>query len=255
MKKMRLMMAAAAGIAAMAVTAHAEEPKPTFTGNVALVSDYAFRGLSQTEVAPAVQGGFDYGYGSFYAGTWASSVDFKDLGLDASLELDLYAGLKFPLGPVGMDVGVIGYYYPNAKEAKGGFGEADYYEGYVKGSVPLGDKVTVGAAAYYSPEFTLETGTATYFEGNAAFTVSPALSFSGAIGVQDIEDVNGIAAGTPGDNYTTWNLGGTVSAYGFSFDLRYVDTSIEKADPFITTAYTTVQRSDGRGIFTIKRAF
>jgi uncharacterized protein (TIGR02001 family) len=74
------------------------------SANAALASEYVFRGFSQTAEGPAVQGGFDLTCGWFYAGVWASSLDFAGgqgatfdvLGFpfDASLETDLYVGIK-----------------------------------------------------------------------------------------------------------------------------------------------------------------
>ncbi len=73
--------------------AAAPEPDWTFTGNVGLYSQYVFRGISQTNEKPAVQGGIDYSNGGFYLGAWASSIKWiKDAGGDASVEIDVYAG-------------------------------------------------------------------------------------------------------------------------------------------------------------------
>jgi len=78
---------------------HAEDSPHEFSANVALTTDYRFRGLSQTNEDPAIQGGFDYGYSgdalpvSFYAGVWASSLDFDVADPDdADLEIDFYGG-------------------------------------------------------------------------------------------------------------------------------------------------------------------
>jgi len=255
---------ASAGAAAMAAPASAEEF--TFSGNVALTSDYVFRGISQSEEGPAVQGGFDVGYGMFYAGTWASNVDFEEaavgtLGLNAPLEIDLYAGVKPTLGPLALDIGVVGYFYPGASENTPGVGELDYVEGYLKASHTFAEKLTVGGAVFYSPEFTAETGTAYYLEANAAYTVSDKLGISGAVGYQSIDDVSGVFASTaPGfpaeasDEYTTWNIGATYSLAGFSFDLRYVDTTIDTGDLILADLYTTDAKTEGRAVFTIKRA-
>ena len=48
----------------------------TLSANVALATDYIFRGFSQTAEGPAIQGGFDATCGRFYAGVWASSLDW-----------------------------------------------------------------------------------------------------------------------------------------------------------------------------------
>src|SRR5690606_7575411 len=73
--------------------------------NIAVVSNYLFRGVSQTDGSPAVQGGIDFEHASgFYAGTWASNVDFGD---EISYELDLYAGFAGSMNDLGYDVGYV----------------------------------------------------------------------------------------------------------------------------------------------------
>lgn len=241
-----------AAIASLASVAPAMAQETTVAGNVAIATDYTFRGLSQTDSNPAVQGGFDASFGSVYAGVWASNVDF---GFGDSIELDVYGGYKFPIGPVAMDVGVIGYLYPGAVDDgfSQGTGELDYYEGYVKGSFAPADGFTVGAAAYWSPDFTAETGNAYYVEINGGYTFSPNFSVAGAVGYQDIEDIDGIFTGTEGDSYSTWNIGGTYSNWGLGFDLRYVGTSVDDTDAIVTSAFTTEQKADDRIVFSIKR--
>jgi uncharacterized protein (TIGR02001 family) len=247
MKKMRIMFAAAvAGVATMAGAAHAEDAKLSLSGNVALATDYTFRGISQTNGSSAIQGGFDAGYGTFYAGAWASNVAFG-----GSQELDLYAGVKPVVGPVTLDFGVIGYLYPNSADDSA---ETDYYEGYAKASIAPSKTVTLGVAGYYSPDFTLETDKAYYLEANGAVAVSDKLSLSAAYGYQKIDDVNGPSAGKLDDSYSTWNVGGTLTVKGFGLDLRYVDTSISKSDKIVTSGFATEQNANGRVILTIKRA-
>lgn len=89
---------------------------PALTGNLALVSDYRFRGISQTWKQPAVQGGFDYNHASgLYLGNWNSSVSGNSYNNGASLEMDIYGGYKFNLSDAAQgDVGVLYYYYPGA---------------------------------------------------------------------------------------------------------------------------------------------
>ena len=86
----------------------------SLTANVAVVTDYRFRGISQSFRRPALQGGVDYAHNSgFYVGTWGSTVD-KDFLTDTDgLELDVYGGYKFALGAGWtMDVGLLQYLYP-----------------------------------------------------------------------------------------------------------------------------------------------
>jgi uncharacterized protein (TIGR02001 family) len=225
------------GFIAAVAAAPAFAQEVTVSGNVALTTDYAFRGISQTDESPALQGGLDAAFGDsgVYLGTWASNINFGTGG--ANLELDVYGGYKFALGGVAMDVGVIGYLYPGASDDGA---ELDYWEVYAKPSIAISDQVTLGAALYYSPEFTGETGDGFYYEVNGAFVVSPELSFSGAVGMQTL-DTDGFFAGE--DDYTTWNVGGTYSAMGLGFDLRYVGTDVEDAPIY-----------DDRVIFTVKKA-
>jgi uncharacterized protein (TIGR02001 family) len=98
----------------------AETGPHALTGNVALSSDYVFRGISQTGGKAALQGGLDYAHRSgFYLGTWGSNVgwieDFQNYA-SGNVELDLYGGWRGAFGAtgVGYDVGVSGYFYPGA---------------------------------------------------------------------------------------------------------------------------------------------
>ncbi|GGZ07450.1 TorF family putative porin [Pseudoduganella plicata] len=96
-------------------------PASTLTYNVAVTSDYRFRGISQTRLKPALQGGADWvdaGTG-FYAGAWLSTIRWtRDAGGDGGSEWDLYAGKRGTLGNLGgsaisYDAGLLGYVYPS----------------------------------------------------------------------------------------------------------------------------------------------
>jgi uncharacterized protein (TIGR02001 family) len=93
----------------------APAPDYTLSFNVGAVTDYRYRGISQTRLKPALQGGADFAHKSgFYVGTWASTIKWiKDAGGDAPVELDLYGGFKGTAGAVGYDVGVLRYQYPS----------------------------------------------------------------------------------------------------------------------------------------------
>lgn len=240
----------------MAAPAMAQE-RSSLSGNVALTSDYVFRGISQTGGNPAVQGGADYTHGPFYVGAWASNIDFEELGAGSGIELDLYGGVRHNVGPVTLDAGVIGYFYPGVRDIQAGGGvegELDYFEGYLKATASPTDAWSVGAAIYYSPEFSGETGSAYYAEANTAYAVNDAISLSGAIGLQSIDDVSGVFPGSYSDEYVTWNAGATYTAHGFAIDLRYAGADIEASDDLIAQAFTTEARADDRVVLTIKRA-
>ena len=93
----------------------AQDSSP-YSANVSLTSDYRFRGISQNNLSPAIQGGFDYERGAFYAGTWGSNVSWLADGgggtVSNSMELDIYGGWKGNAGSVPLDVGLLYYYYP-----------------------------------------------------------------------------------------------------------------------------------------------
>lgn len=94
----------------------AEEASP-LSANVSIVSDYLFRGISQTGTKPALQGGFDYAHASgFYVGAWASNISWlSDFGAatSASFELDTYLGFGGSITEdVSYDVGFLRYNYP-----------------------------------------------------------------------------------------------------------------------------------------------
>jgi hypothetical protein len=81
-----------------------------------IASDYRFRGISQTYLGPAIQGGIDYAHSSgFYVGNWNSSVSSLVYTGGSGIEMDLYAGYKKAFGDFGLDAGYISYWYPRAE--------------------------------------------------------------------------------------------------------------------------------------------
>nr|WP_229632156.1 TorF family putative porin [Pseudoduganella violaceinigra] len=105
------------GVAQAADAAPEAKPDNEFSYNAALVSDYRYRGISQTRLKPALQGGADWVNNptGFYAGAWASTIKWiKDSGGDASVEIDLYGGKRGEIGQgVSYDVGFLAYVYPS----------------------------------------------------------------------------------------------------------------------------------------------
>lgn len=112
MKKTLLAVAAALAATAVPTIASAQ-----LAFNAAVVTDYRYRGVSQSQLKPALSGGVDYAAGGFYVGAWASTIQWiKKAGGDANLEIDIYAGYKGELMKgVGYDVGVLTYIYPSNK--------------------------------------------------------------------------------------------------------------------------------------------
>ncbi|QDC43150.1 TorF family putative porin [Methylophilus medardicus] len=93
----------------------------TATANIAVVSDYYFRGISQSWHKPTAQGGMDITHSSgFYAGVWGSGVS-PNTYPDANTEIDVYAGYNGTIPVVeklGYTVGVYGYMYPGGSWKK-----------------------------------------------------------------------------------------------------------------------------------------
>jgi uncharacterized protein (TIGR02001 family) len=156
MKSMRIIrntIFTTAVLAATALSAHAQETPPdnSLTFNAAVTSDYRYRGISQTRLQPALQGGADYTHAAdgLYAGTWLSTIKWtKDDGGSGDLEWDLYAGKRGQLGAdVSYDAGVLAYVYPaNGLSAQPGlvnantgelYGQLGYGPAYAKYSLSL----------------------------------------------------------------------------------------------------------------------
>jgi uncharacterized protein (TIGR02001 family) len=124
MKKSRItLLAALATVTALPAVSHAEDASP-LSFNIGAVTDYRYRGISQSRLKPAIQGGADYAAASgLYLGTWASTISWiKDAGKlytpnvdtgNAPLEIDLYGGYKGDVikDVLTFDVGGLYYLY------------------------------------------------------------------------------------------------------------------------------------------------
>ena len=142
--------------AGLASAAPAETPTSTLTGNVAVVSDYRFRGIAQSYRLPAVQGGFDFTHASgLYLGSWNSSVSGNSYNNGASVEMDLYGGYRFePVKDVMADVGLLLYVYPGARlnqslgvPSDKKYDNAELYVGVASG--PFNAKVSYAVTDYF----------------------------------------------------------------------------------------------------------
>ena len=126
-----------------ASTARAEDAKPAdeVSFNASVTADYRYRGLSQSRLKPALQGGADYVNNptGLYAGTWLSTIKWiGDAGGDGDLEWDLYGGKKGEIAPgISYDVGGLYYFYPSNGLATSAntfelYGQVGYGPGYIK---------------------------------------------------------------------------------------------------------------------------
>lgn len=118
MKSQLAILALALSTALPALAQEAAAPADPLSFNVSVTTDYRYRGISQTRLKPALQGGADYASPSgFYIGTWGSTIKWiKDGGGDAPVEIDVYAGYKTEVSKdLLLDVGVLQYYYNKNK--------------------------------------------------------------------------------------------------------------------------------------------
>jgi uncharacterized protein (TIGR02001 family) len=185
-----------------------------FTANVALTTDYIYRGVTQTSEGPAIQGGFDYALDDFYAGVWASSLDFDD-DSSSGIEIDYYAGFAPSLGRLNFDLGVLYYTYPDSRDEGA---EQDFLEFYAGVETSPVEQLSFEFKVSYSPEFYGETGEAWYPELNIGVAITDRLGIDGHIGHQNFQD-------DLQDDYTDWSVGFTYSFEWADLDLRYVDTT------------------------------
>lgn len=200
---------ALACITGLAGAASAQDTE--FSFNAAVVSDYVFRGFSQSDEGPAFQAGVDLTSGAFYVGAWASSVDFGD---STDVETNFYVGVANTVGGFDLDFGVIGYFY--AGEPTG----SDYDMMEVKAAISRAfGPVTAGFTVNYSPDFYGPDGEATYLEFGGEFEAAPKLTISAAVGQQWL-DIS--------DDYVSWNLGATYALTDkFGVDVRYHGSDVD----------------------------
>lgn len=174
-----------AGVAAPAAAQDTAPPKPvTVSGSVGLVSDYRFRGVSQSDENLAVQGGFTIAHESgLYIGTWGSNLSGWGTFGGANMELDLIAGYKLPVGGGTLDIGATWYMYPS------GFDNTDFIEPYVKLSGTAGPATLTAGVAYAPKQEALGAW-------SANGTIAANVDYDNGIGYSN--------PGAKGDNLYVW---------------------------------------------------
>jgi uncharacterized protein (TIGR02001 family) len=220
MKKFLLLSAAVLSFSAPALAAEDSLPGE-FSTTIGFVSEYSFRGLSQSNEGPAVQGSIDWAHDSgFYAGVWGSNVEFTD----ASIETDIYAGYSGEADGFTYDIGAIYYAYPGADSDL----DYDYYEGALSVGYDF-DFVALSTAVNYSPNNFADSGDATYLAGYVDVPL-PFLPFetklSGNVGHQWIDDNDAFGV----DDYTDWGIGISSNIEGFDIGLKYIDTDLDETE-------------------------
>jgi uncharacterized protein (TIGR02001 family) len=225
---LKLSLAALVSASALVAPSVALAEGPTAEGNVSLVSDYRFRGVTLSDKSIALQGGLDLSFDSgFYVGTWASSIE--PVG-SSELELDLYVGYGGELAEgVSFDVGALLYTYPDAADT-------EYVEFYGSLGTEFGD---FGVA--YAPEQSNigdDDNLYVYYSGSSSLGDSD-LSVTYGIGYETgaFGDLDG-----DGDDKIDWSIGLATSGAGLDFGLTYIDTS-EDADGANETLVFSVARA------------
>lgn len=210
-------------LASLSAPLYAQEAQPehAFTYNAALASDYRYRGISQTRLQPALQGGADYTHNpsGLYAGTWLSTIKWtRDAGGSGDVEWDLYAGKRGQLGAdVSYDVGVLGYVYPsNGLKNVPGFADADTAEIYGQlGYGPAYAKYSLSLTNLFGYVDSRHSG---YLDLGANLDLGHSLTLNLHAGRQDVRHHN--AAG-----YTDYKLGVTRNFGTAALAVAFVGTN------------------------------
>jgi uncharacterized protein (TIGR02001 family) len=220
--------------AALPGAAFAQAADWSISGNLGLFSDYRFRGMSQTDYGPALQGGFDVAHKSgFYVGNWNSNVE-QLLYNGASLEMDFYGGYKGSVGEFGYDLGAIYYYYP--KTGAGGTTKIDNTELYVGGSFgPLSVKYYHAISDFFSIP---DSKNSYYIDVGATYDLGGGFGVNAHVGYQKVK---GLPSGSIDDN-TDYRIGVTYDYSGWVFGLAVVGNSEKE---FAFTGNSIVEAAAG----------
>lgn len=201
---------------------------------VAGATDYVFRGISQTKSDPAIQGYAELQVSGFYAGVWASNVNFPTF-TDPSSEIDFYAGYRATFDAFTVDAGGLYYYYPGELR---GLRETDYWEIYAKPSFAFGDLGSITGNLYWTSDFLNTGANAAYLSGiakvNVPLTLAPDVGVyvSGEFGKQWIKRSTDLGSGNNfnAPDYLTWNVGAGLTYKAITLDVRYSDTDLKKGE-------------------------
>jgi uncharacterized protein (TIGR02001 family) len=183
----------------------AAQAMPEFSFGANLTTNYIYRGTSQTDDKPAIQGYVEGAIGTFYGGIWASNVDIDD----DRVEFDLYLGVRPTFGDLEVDLNYTRYLYDDSGDC---CGEAALLLAY-----SIGDVATVGGGIYVDPEESTE-----WAEVAADYTIPQGVTFGGTVGT----DFGSLDLGS--DDKVAWDFG---ASYSFTeiatADLRFHDSNYD----------------------------
>lgn len=207
-----------------------------FAATIAFATDYAFRGVSQSDEDVAIQASLDWSHeAGLYAGFWSSNVDFKDGS--SQIELDVYGGYASEYKGVTYDVMVLGYVYPGASD--------DLDLDFVEFSGALGydfQIVSVSGGLAISPDFRGSSGVGTHIVGGVGIPIPLDIFERYQVGIDTNVGYQDISTG---GSYVHWNVGLAAEVAGFGLDLRYVGNDID----------SRADTDDDRAVFTLSRSF
>ncbi|HIF51527.1 MAG TPA: hypothetical protein EYQ42_08395 [Thiotrichaceae bacterium] len=214
-----------------------------FSGNVALSTDYVYRGQSQTGNDPSISGGLDYAHSSgFYLGTWASNVNFPD---NVTSEIDVYGGYGGEIGGSGIsyDLGILYYIYPGTP--------TNVDNNFIEGSLGLGysftDDFSVGATFRATPDWQGSTGEGYNYEGSFEYSLPADFAISASVGHQTVDE--NATWGSP--DWTYYSVGLSKTLFGaFDASIAYVGSDLSKAECF-----GGVNICEDRAVFTISSSW
>ena len=213
-------------------------PPPAFkvSGGLTVVSDYRFRGLTQSDEFVAAQGTVNINHESgFYVGTWASMIDGGPDGSTPALtgyggaEVDLYGGFTKTFSGVGVDVGVLYYFYPGGQRNQ----NTDFFEPYGSLSYTLGP-VSAKAGVAYAPggqkglDFTSGSDDDLYVYGEAGVGIPHTpVTLKGHIGFTN-GSLGLVNPSITDDTYTDWSVTAEYVHGPVKVGVSYVDTDISE---------------------------
>ena len=212
----------------------------SISGNVALTTDYRFRGVSLSGGDPAIQGGIDLGHESgFYVGTWASSIDGGDAF--GELEVDFYAGYskEFDNG-LTVDGGLLYYVYPTEDIDA----NVNYFEPYASAGFALGPASATVGVAYAWDQDSLGGDNLYLYSDLEAGLPGTGITLSGHLGYTDGVLAPPLLAGTLDDTGLDYSIGASASYGILSFGVSYVGVEGPSIDGFTDdTIVATVSAS------------
>lgn len=202
-----------------------EESSSNLSWNLALTTDYVFRGVTQTDFDPALQGGLDYAFGDsgFYAGVWASNVDFADPD-GPDIEVDATIGYSVDLSDQwNLDLSAVRYAYFGERDV---YGNIDYNE--YLAAIAYDEMLTFTVG--YSDDYSNEGYSSLYYNLGGSWELGNELSLNASVGHTDYGDDNG--------SYNDWTIGLSRQFGPVNVALGYFDTDIEGdrvSDSFVLT--------------------